>query len=326
MTFSNVLKDSGFLSGFLWKNHKGSSIAERSVQRWFINSGFHVMYYTSDDANERCGRFDLRNVTSVKVAAGVPNALAIKIKGKYDTLVISFSNAADEAAWKKLWCSAVSAIALCDDSLTKYRDEQLALKLNRLFSDQEALPHSLSASWVRLLSPRRPPSSEEMEAVKRTAADMFAVPAETAEAMECRTMDTPPARAEEAVEWPTPRPTLISMQEPDLVVTSSTKSSCATPSEAEERDSHSAVPKTIEDVMSASVPTSSHLISEPPAAAEGLPNAKRSKAADEQLLLVDLPEGVSPGDKLRVTAPDGAIILLLCPQGARAGSKLEIAL
>ena len=152
------------LSGYLTKNHAGRALDAGSRRRYFVSEGYHVQYFETEKRKTRHGRFDLRNVTAVRGGASstpIPHEakgqlgaelttleLDISVNGDgktQKTLIVSFDgvDAAEAAAWRRCWCSAVDPAALEPSTLLKaLRDPALAAKFDADHASQAPLAMS----------------------------------------------------------------------------------------------------------------------------------------------------------------------------------------
>ena len=274
-------------SGVLEKNHKGAPFAKGSQRRFFSSDGFHVSYYTDASMRKCTGSFDLRNVVGLSSAEdpGVKQGLTLLIsesskRSVTKRLTVSFApSPGEQAAWTKLWASAVPADALAA-GLRDARDDYLALLFDKGYAQQEpktsAPAYKVFHSAI-ILSPRVPPTAQLLENCK------------TASLLELDTpREAPPsggAAGADRVRGQTTPPTPASV------------SSMPTITEAAPLDT-------------------------PSRQEAGAPAAEE----DEEVMVVTVPDGVSAGDKLKVTAPDGMKILITVPAGATAGAQLEFGL
>jgi len=69
----------------------------------------------------------------------------------------------------------------------------------------------------------------------------------------------------------------------------------------------------------------------PPAAVDAVPTGDTAEGGTEtvdalDVLVVEVPEGVKPGARLRVTAPNGVKVIITVPEGCVAGNQLEFKL
>jgi len=344
-------------SGYLKKNHKGSTFEKKSFRRWFVSDGFYVNYYAAESKSKACGRFDLRNVTEMKTSPTVPNTLIIRIADKKDKdMVISFADVPnDEAAWKKLWCSAVAAPAIAKDAeLLKYRDETLALTFNDKFSAQGALPVSKlksSMSAESLYSPRRQPTAEEfskcLPAKPAEPPPPALSPVVEPQAQALPTDPCPSSGVNELPQPAEPAPEAEVEATPAADANAQTEAKAQAEEEAKTEEKAEAEEKVeAETKVEAEVEPGANAAGEATEEAEGgaegeakaepevpMDDAPRDdppegegEDGDESVLVVDVPAGVVPGDKLRVTAPNGVKVLVTVPEGAVSGSQLEFAL
>ena len=143
-------------SSYLRKNHAGAPFAAGDARRFFVQDGFQVQYYDSDARTKRNGRFDLRNIVTLRPTAdpsvtdGVELVISVNGHGvATKTITVSFDDAKEEAPmWKAMWCSAVGETAV-DERLKGFR--QLAL-VNADFKQRLLLVSNakLLRLWQRL--------------------------------------------------------------------------------------------------------------------------------------------------------------------------------
>ena len=115
--------------GWVYKSHRGTPLAKSRLRRYLVSDGFHVQYFSDDAMRHRCGRFDLRNVLTLRASTD-PDCLygldvliseSREIPPKVTkTVLLDFSNADDIAPWQRLWASAV-APSNVDVSLESHR-------------------------------------------------------------------------------------------------------------------------------------------------------------------------------------------------------------
>ena len=124
-------------SSYLRKNHAGAPFAAGDARRFFVQDGFQVQYYDSDARTKRNGRFDLRNIVTLRPTAdpsvtdGVELVISVNGDGvATKTITVSFDDAKEEAPmWKAMWCSAVGETAV-DERLKGFRQTALVKKFN----------------------------------------------------------------------------------------------------------------------------------------------------------------------------------------------------
>ena len=115
--------------GWVYKSHRGTPLAKSRLRRYLVSDGFHVQYFSDGAMRHRCGRFDLRNVLTLRASTD-PDCLygldvllseSREIPPKVTkTVLLDFSNADDIAPWQRLWASAVAPSNL-DVSLKSHR-------------------------------------------------------------------------------------------------------------------------------------------------------------------------------------------------------------
>ena len=91
-------------SSYLRKNHAGAPFAAGDARRFFVQDGFQVQYYDSDARTKRNGRFDLRNIVTLRPTAdpsvtdGVELVISVNGDGvATKTITVSFDDAKEEA-------------------------------------------------------------------------------------------------------------------------------------------------------------------------------------------------------------------------------------
>lgn len=152
-------------AAWMCKSHHGQPLSKNRLKRLLVSEGFHVQYFSDETQRSRKGRFDLRNVLSLRqsndtdVAYGVDVLLSesASIPPKHTkTLVVDFGSLEELAAWLRLWTSAVDPSRV-EPQLLPYRDVQLARTFNASAGDAPALlstMRSFRRGKTPLLSPR----------------------------------------------------------------------------------------------------------------------------------------------------------------------------
>lgn len=288
--------------GLLRKSHKGAPFAKSSNERWFLSEGFHVSYYTDESKKKLTGKFDLRNVVVLRKAnePGIKDGLTLilsesKAGRPKKTVTVSFDTQPDDAAeWRRLWSSAVQIDVLQDEALKQQRDPYLANLFDQEFCTQAGLPSTNSFPVLQaalILSPRVPPTSEALAKSKISSSLSLA-----------------------ALVLPDQAPTVSA--EPDSISAAPTKTFSPAPIQP----------------LPIPGPAAMHESNSPSHAPGGdevqvpAAEAMADEDVEDEVMVVTVPDGVMPGDKLKVTAPDGFKILITVPDGATPGAQLEFSL
>ena len=161
-------------SSYLRKNHAGAPFAAGDARRFFVQDGFQVQYYDSDARTKRNGRFDLRNIVTLRptadpsVTAGVELVISVNGDGvATKTITVSFDDAKEEAPmWKAMWCSAVGETAV-DERLKGFRQSALVKKFNFEHCEQPAMKPTMF-NTPGILTPRTPGEKPAEAAVAET--------------------------------------------------------------------------------------------------------------------------------------------------------------
>ena len=161
-------------SSYLRKNHAGAPFAAGDARRFFVQDGFQVQYYDSDARTKRNGRFDLRNIVTLRPTAdpsvtdGVELVISVNGDGvATKTITVSFDDAKEEAPmWKAMWCSAVGETAV-DERLKGFRQTTLVKKFNFEHCEQPAMKPTMF-NTPGILTPRTPGEKPAEAAVAET--------------------------------------------------------------------------------------------------------------------------------------------------------------
>ena len=161
-------------SSYLRKNHAGAPFAAGDARRFFVQDGFQVQYYDSDARTKRNGRFDLRNIVTLRPTAdpsvtdGVELVISVNGDGvATKTITVSFDDAKEEAPmWKAMWCSAVGETAV-DERLKGFRQIALVKKFNFEHCEQPAMKPTMF-NTPGILTPRTPGEKPAEAAVAET--------------------------------------------------------------------------------------------------------------------------------------------------------------
>ena len=161
-------------SSYLRKNHAGAPFAAGDARRFFVQDGFQVQYYDSDARTKRNGRFDLRNIVTLRPTAdpsvtdGVELVISVNGDGvATKTITVSFDDAKEEAPmWKAMWCSAVGETAV-DERLKGFRQTALVKQFNFEHCEQPAMKPTMF-NTPGILTPRTPGEKPAEAAVAET--------------------------------------------------------------------------------------------------------------------------------------------------------------
>jgi len=271
--------------GMLRKSHRGASSILNP--RYFVSDGFHVEYFESEAMKKRNGRFDLRNVLSLRPAADMYNAIEFVLAegSKSKSIIVSFqSEPSEKPRWLQLWCSAVEA-ANVDPALIEFRHESLAEKFNYEFSDKAALVSSVLKKSNSVLTPRRasaappkPPAADvaqKASMLPTTNQEALDTPRDAASAAPLApNIAAPPAPSTPGAYKPSPPSTPLPSMPPPVNLPTSTADD--------------------EDTFQITVP-------------DGVNPGDKLKATTPNgvKVLLRVPEGAGPGTELNFTLPKG---------------------
>ena len=150
----------GALSRHAWvcKSHRGAPFAQQRERRFLVSDGFHVSYYADRAMKHRKGRFDLRNVLTLRPSTDPDCAHGVDVvlseshqipPQPTKQILLDFGSPEELNLWLTLWASALDTRFL-DPALLPYRDTALALVFNSQRGRDCALPSvSRSASLLR---------------------------------------------------------------------------------------------------------------------------------------------------------------------------------
>lgn len=150
----------GALSRQAWvsKSHRGAPLAQQRERRFLVSDGFHVTYYADRAMKHRKGRFDLRNVLTLRPSTDphCAHGLDVVLSESHQIppqptkqILLDFGSPEELTLWLALWSSAVETRFL-DPELLPFRDAALALVFNSQRGRDGALPSaSRSASLLR---------------------------------------------------------------------------------------------------------------------------------------------------------------------------------